>query len=64
VQGSGADTCVGLASASRSGGDPLLAAHDISYWANPDEKSRNPCIYGGKDAPPTTAPTGDMPSQH
>jgi hypothetical protein len=30
VQGSGADTCAGLASASRSCGDPLLAAHDIS----------------------------------
>jgi hypothetical protein len=31
VQGSGADTCAGLASASHSGGDPLLVAHDISY---------------------------------
>jgi hypothetical protein len=45
VQGSGADTCAGLASASCSGGDLLLVAHDISYRANPDEKSCNPCIY-------------------
>jgi hypothetical protein len=45
VQGSGADTCAGLASASRSDGDPLLVAHDISYRADPDEKPHNPCIY-------------------
>jgi hypothetical protein len=45
VQGSGADTCAGLASASRSGGDPLLVAHDISYRADPNEESCNPCIY-------------------
>jgi hypothetical protein len=45
VQGSGADTCAGLASASRSGRDPLLVAHDISYRVDPNEKSCNPCIY-------------------
>jgi hypothetical protein len=45
VQGSGADTCVGLASASRSAGDLLLVAHDISYRADPDEKPGSPCIY-------------------
>jgi hypothetical protein len=44
-RGSGADTCAGLASTSRSGGDPLLVAHDISYRADPDEKSGSPCIY-------------------
>jgi hypothetical protein len=41
VQGSDADTCAGLASASRSSGDPLLVAHDISYRADPDEKPRS-----------------------
>jgi hypothetical protein len=56
--------CAGLASASLSGGDPLLVAHDISYRANPDEKPCSPCIYRGKDAPPATALTGDVPSQH
>jgi hypothetical protein len=45
VQGSDADTCAGLASASRSGRDPLLVAHDTSYRADPDEKSCSPCIY-------------------
>jgi hypothetical protein len=45
VEGSGADTCAGLASASRSGGDLLLGAHDISYRADTDEKSCSPCIY-------------------
>jgi hypothetical protein len=30
VQGSGANACAGLASASHSCGDPLLVAHDIS----------------------------------
>jgi hypothetical protein len=45
VQGSDADTCAGLASASHSGGDPLLVAHDISYRADPDEKLRSHCIY-------------------
>jgi hypothetical protein len=45
VQGSGADTCAGLASASRSGGDPLLMAHDINYRVDPDEEPRSPCIY-------------------
>jgi hypothetical protein len=34
-----------LPSTSRSGGDPLLMAHDISYQAEPDKKSCNPCIY-------------------
>jgi hypothetical protein len=45
VQGSGADMCAGLASASLSGGDPLLVAHDISYRADPDEKPCSPYIY-------------------
>jgi hypothetical protein len=45
VHGSSADTCAGLASASCSGGDPLLVAHDISYLADPDKKSCSPCIY-------------------
>jgi hypothetical protein len=45
VQGSGADTCAGLTSASHSGGDPLLVAHDISYRGDPDEKLCSPCIY-------------------
>jgi hypothetical protein len=52
VQGSGTNTCAGLASASRSGRDPLLVAHDISYRAEPDKKPCNPCIYRGKDALP------------
>jgi hypothetical protein len=30
---------------SRSGGDPMLVAHDISYRAEPDVKSCSPCIY-------------------
>jgi hypothetical protein len=30
---------------SRSGGDPLLVAHDISYRAEPDVKSCSPYIY-------------------
>jgi hypothetical protein len=34
-----------LLSTSRIGGDPLLVVHDISYLAEPDEKSCNPCIY-------------------
>jgi hypothetical protein len=34
-----------LHSTSRSGGDPLLVAHDISYRAEPDVKSCSPCIY-------------------
>jgi hypothetical protein len=34
-----------LPSASRSGGDSLLVAHDISYQAKPDVKSCSPCIY-------------------
>jgi hypothetical protein len=29
----------------RSGGDPLLVAHDISHRAEPDVKLCNPCIY-------------------
>jgi hypothetical protein len=53
-----------LPSTSRSGGDPLLVAHDISYRAEPDVKSCIPCIYCGKDAPPATTLTGDVPSQH
>jgi hypothetical protein len=64
VQGSGADTCASLASASHSGGDLLLVAHDTSYQANLDKKLCSPCIYWGKDAPPATALTGDVPSQH
>jgi hypothetical protein len=28
-----------------SGGNPLLVAHDISYWAEPDVRSCSPCIY-------------------
>jgi hypothetical protein len=39
-------TCVwALPFTSRSGGDPLLVAHDISYRAEPDVKSCSPCIY-------------------
>jgi hypothetical protein len=34
-----------LPSTSRSGGDPLLVAHNISYRGEPDEKSCSPCIY-------------------
>jgi hypothetical protein len=49
---------------SRSGGDPLLVAHDISYRAEPGVKSCNPCIYWRKDAPPATVLMGDVPSQH
>jgi hypothetical protein len=53
-----------LPSTSRSGGDPLLVAHDISYRVEPDVKSCSPSIYCGKDVPPATALTGDVPSQH
>jgi hypothetical protein len=46
VQGSGADTCAGLAPTWRSGGEPLLViGHDMSYRAEPDEKPCSPCIY-------------------
>jgi hypothetical protein len=48
VQGSGADTCTGLASAWRSGRELLLVAHDISYWAEPDEKSCSPAFIKEK----------------
>jgi hypothetical protein len=34
-----------LLSTSRTGEDPLLMAHDISYRAKPDKKSCSPCIY-------------------
>jgi hypothetical protein len=34
-----------LPSTSRSSGDPLLVAHDISYRAEPDVKLCSPCIY-------------------
>jgi hypothetical protein len=34
-----------LPSTTRSGGDPLLVAHDISYWVEPDVKLCSPCIY-------------------
>ena len=34
-----------LPSTSRSGGDPLLVAHDISYRADPDKKPCSPYIY-------------------
>jgi hypothetical protein len=34
-----------LPSTSRSGEDPMLVAHDISYRAEPDVKSCSPCIY-------------------
>jgi hypothetical protein len=30
---------------SRSDGDPLLAAHDISHWAEPDVKPCSTCTY-------------------
>jgi hypothetical protein len=53
-----------LPSTSRSSRDPLLVGHDISYRAKPDVKLCRPCIYGGKDAPPATTLTGDVPSQH
>jgi hypothetical protein len=49
---------------SRSGGDPLLVAHDISHRAEPGVKPCSPGIYCGEDAPPATALTGDVPSQH
>jgi hypothetical protein len=39
-----------LPSTSRSGGDPLLVAHDISYRVEPDVKSWSPCIYWGRAA--------------
>jgi hypothetical protein len=39
-------TCVqALPFTSRSGGDPLLVAHDISHRAEPDVKSCSPYIY-------------------
>jgi hypothetical protein len=34
-----------LLSTSRTSGDPLLVAHDISYRAEPNEKSCSLCIY-------------------
>jgi hypothetical protein len=34
-----------LPSTSRSGGDPLLVAHDISHRAEPNVKPCSPCIY-------------------
>jgi hypothetical protein len=37
-----------LPSTSRSGGDPLLVAHDISYWAEPDVKSCSPAFIEEK----------------
>jgi hypothetical protein len=49
---------------SRSGGNPLLVAHDISHRVEPDVKPCSPYIYRGEDAPPATALTGDVPSQH
>jgi hypothetical protein len=39
-------------------------ARDISYRAEPDEKLCSPYIYWGKDVPPATALTGDVPSHH
>jgi hypothetical protein len=48
VQGFGADTCAGLAFASRLGGNPLLMAHDISYRADPDEEPRSPAFIKEK----------------
>jgi hypothetical protein len=58
-------TCVqALLFTSRSGGDPLLVAHDISHRAEPDVKPCSPCIYRGEDAPPATVLTGDVPSQY
>jgi hypothetical protein len=43
---------------SRSSGDPLLVAHDISHRAEPDVKSCSPYIYRGEDAPPATGADG------
>jgi hypothetical protein len=48
VQGSGADTCAGLASASRLRGDLLLVAHDISYRADPDKSRAAPAFIEEK----------------
>jgi hypothetical protein len=42
-------------------------ARDISQWAKPDVRPLKPhsfCIYCGKDVPPATTLTGDVPSQH
>jgi hypothetical protein len=44
-----------------------LVAQDASQRAEPDTKPIKPCsldIYCGKDAPPATTLTGDVPSQH
>ena len=44
-----------------------LVARDRSQRAEPDVrplKPRSLCIYCGKDAPPATTLTGDVPSQH
>jgi hypothetical protein len=49
---------------SRSDGDPLLVAHDISHRVEPDVKPCSACIYWGEDALPATTLTGDVPSQH
>jgi hypothetical protein len=49
---------------SRSGGNPLLVTHHISHRAEPDVKPCSPYIYRGEDAPPATALTDDVPSQH
>jgi hypothetical protein len=43
MQGSGVDTCTGLAP--RAGEGPLLVAHDISHRAKPDVRPCSPCIY-------------------
>jgi hypothetical protein len=71
VQGSGADTCPGLALRSsirrRLAAVAWLVARDISQWAEPDVRPIQPCslcIYYGEDAPPATTLTGDAPSQH
>jgi hypothetical protein len=70
-QGSGADTCPGLALRSpirrRPAAAAWLVARDISQWAEPDVRPIQPCslcIYCGEDALPSTTLTGDAPSQH
>jgi hypothetical protein len=60
-----------LSCASRSGQRPAaaawLVARDVSQRAGPDVRPITPrslCIYCGEDAPPATALTSDVPSQH
>jgi hypothetical protein len=70
-QGSGAETCPGLALRSPLRRKPTAAAWlvacDISQRAEPDVRPIqlcSLCIYCGEDTPPATTLTGDAPSQH